>query len=388
MLQLTRLPVNLRYFLRGTQHFFRHRHHLVFCWSMTLLLIYQDKATLCGLARLGPNHIAEWHLRRLLYATYWSWRLLLGYLVDAVIAGLPAAEDGRVLVIVDGTYKAKVAKKHPLVRKARADGYSPFLWGFEVILVMLQWGNYRIPIDFELVRRKEDPAYQKPNALFRQMLTALVPPAWAQQVIVVADAGFPAKETLQLIQQRGFFFVMSLPRTWKFEDGHTLKNWVHHTRHSCYRKIWFRPHGSRRRVYWVYRGRKRLRHIGDVTLVLSKKRRNDSPKQTKILVTNLPDVTAGQLVVLYTRRWHVELLIKELKGATGLGQAQVTKQTQRVERSVALSVMAYLVLIHLRHREIPHQGPWSAFTLKRNFAWQSARQQIEHNQKRTYRKAA
>ena len=35
------------------------------------------------------------------------------------------------------------------------------------------------------------------------------------------------------------------------------------------------------------------------------------------------------------RRWHVELLIKELKGATGLGQAQVTKQTQRVERSVA-----------------------------------------------------
>ena len=117
--------------------------------------------------------------------------------------------------------------------------------------------------------------------------------AWAQQVIVVADAGFPAKETLQLIQQRGFFFVMSLPRTWKFEDGHTLKDWVNHTRHSCYRKSWFRPPGSRRRVYWVYRGRKRLRHIGDVTLVLSKKRRNDSPKQTKILVTNLPDVTAA-----------------------------------------------------------------------------------------------
>ena len=93
-------------------------------------------------------------------------------------------------------------------------------------------------------------------------------------------------------------------------------------------------------------------------MVLSKKRRN-APKQTKILVT-LPDVTAGQLVVLYTRRWHVELLIKELKGATGLGQAQVTKQTQRVERSVALSVMAYLVLIHFRQRDIPHQGPWSA----------------------------
>ena len=81
-------------------------------------------------------------------------------------------------------------------------------------------------------------------------------------------------------------------------------------------------------------------------------------------------------------------LARDVKGATGLGQAQVTKQTQRVERSVALSVMAYLVLIHLRQRDIPHQGPWSAFTLKRNFAWQSARKQIEHNQKRTYKKAA
>ena len=61
----------------------------------------------------------------------------------------------------------------------------------------------------------------------------------------------------------------------------------------------------------------------------------------------------GQAPLCLDRGWHVELLIKELKGATGLGQAQVTKQTQRVERSVALSVMAYLVLIHLRQRDIP-----------------------------------
>ena len=46
------------------------------------------------------------------------------------------------------------------------------------------------------------------------MLTALVPPAWAQK----PEPGF-AKETLHLIQQRGFFFVMSLPRTWKFETA-------------------------------------------------------------------------------------------------------------------------------------------------------------------------
>ena len=123
-------------------------------------------------------------------------------------------------------------------------------------------------------------------------------------------------------------------------------------------------------------------------MVLSKKRRNDSPKQTKILVTNLPDVTARQTIALYACRWDVELLIKELKGVTGLGQAQVTKQPQRVERSVALSVMAYLLLIRCRYRDIPAKGPWSAFTLKRNFAWQIAQQQLEHTLHLNMKKAA
>lgn len=123
-------------------------------------------------------------------------------------------------------------------------------------------------------------------------------------------------------------------------------------------------------------------------MVLSKKRRNDGPKQTKILVTNLPQVTAGQTVAIYARRWEVELRIKELKGATGLGQAQVTKKPGRVERSVALSVMAYLLLIRVRYRDIPAHGPWSAWTLKRNFAWQIAQQQIEQTLQRKLKKVA
>ena len=60
--------------------------------------------------------------------------------------------------------------------------------------------------------------------------------------------------------------------------------------------------------------------MGDVTIILSKKRHNDGPKQTKILVTNLPDARSRQVVDVYRRRWAVELLFKELKGVTGLGQ--------------------------------------------------------------------
>jgi len=202
------------------------------------------------------------------------------------------------------------------------------------------------------------------------MLRRFQPPVWAQRVIVLADAEFPSKETLKLIQERKFFFVMSLARTWKFEDGHSLKDLVTHMRKDCFTKTWFINSQARRRVYWAYLKTTRLRHIGDVTVVLSKKRRNSGPTATKILVTNLPEVNRRTVIALYSRRWNVELLIKELKGVTGLGQAQVTKEPRRVERSVALSLMAYLMLLRFRHTDIPAQGAWSAFTLKRNFAWE------------------
>jgi hypothetical protein len=82
----------------------------------------------------------------------------------------------------------------------------------------------------------------------------------------------------------------------------------------------------------------------------------------------------------------VELLIKEMKGATGLGQHQVTKEPQRIERSVAIALMAYLLLLKFRARDIPKQGPWSVFTLKRNFTWQIAQAQLERSVEQRLRK--
>jgi Transposase DDE domain len=104
--------------------------------------------------------------------------------------------------------------------------------------------------------------------------------------------------------------------------------------------------------------------------VLSKRRRNDSPKNTKVLVTNLPQATAHQTAAIYLRRWPVELFFKEWKEVVGVGQNQVTKDAARVERSVAVTLMAYLVLLRIRARDIRSGQSWSAFALKHHFAWE------------------
>jgi hypothetical protein len=123
--------------------------------------------------------------------------------------------------------------------------------------------------------------------------------AWGTKVVVLADAAFPSKETRTPIKKRGSFVVMSLPRTWRCSGDRALSDRVKHL-----------PHGTSRDV-----------------------------------------------VALSTRRWTVALFIKEVKGVVGLGQAQVTKDPQRVERSVALSFMAYVLLITSRAKNTPHTVP-------------------------------
>jgi hypothetical protein len=41
--------------------------------------------------------------------------------------------------------------------------------------------------------------------------------------------------------------------------------------------------------------------------------------------------------------------------------------------------MAYLMLLKFRAHDIPPQGSWSAFTLKRHFTWQLAQAQLERS---------
>jgi hypothetical protein len=88
-------------------------------------------------------------------------------------------------------------------------------------------------------------------------------------------------------------------------------------------------------------------------------------------VTNLPEtVSAREIVGVYLRRWWIALLMKELKGVVGLGQHQVTSKADRVERSVAVAIMAYLLRLKLRAKDLPADRPWRAFRLQRAFAWE------------------
>jgi hypothetical protein len=378
MIRMTRLPEEVTRLLTPLKPYFSYRHYLVFCWLLVAHLVCFGKATVQGLARYTPTHIAAWHLRRLLAAGRWQWEQVLHWLVSEALAAFPPPKDGILYLVVDSTLKGKRGKKNPLAKKGRLNEYAPFTFGLHGVIVIAQWDVYRIPLAFRLVKPKASKDYQSENALVREMFGEIILPAWCKKVVVVADAAYPSRANLQAIQARGWFFVIAFPRTWELANGQHLRDLVTHLPIHHYRQVRVSlvVPTPRRRVFWTFTKQAQLAHVGDVTVVLSRRRRNDSPKHTKLLVTNLPQATAHLTVALYLRRWPVELCIKELKSVVGLGQHQVTKDAARVERSVAVAVMAYLLLLRLRAKQIKTGSSWSAFTLKQELAWEWGTRQL------------
>ena len=309
MIRRTRLPEEVTRVLTPLKPYFSYRHYLVCCWLLVAHRVCFGKATVQGLGRYTPTHIAAWPLRRLLAAGRWQWEQVLQWWVSEALAALPPPKDGILYVVVDSTLKGKRGKKNPLAKKGRLNEYAPFTFGLQVVIVIAQWDVYRIPLAFGLVKPKESQAYQSEHALVRELLAEVRLPVWGTKVVVVADAAYPSRANLQALQARGWFFGIACPRTWKLGNGQPLRDVVTHLPIPWYRqgRVPLVVPPTRRRVFWTFAKQAQLAHVGDVTVVVSRRRRNDSPKHPKLLVTNLPPATAHLTVALYLRRWPVEL---------------------------------------------------------------------------------
>src|SRR5262249_25349697 len=182
---------------------------------------------------------------------------------------------------------------------------------------------------------------------------------------------------------RRWGFVFAIARTWKTVEEKALKELVNDIREKYYEGTRVpRAHGRKsRKTFWTYSTRLCLRHVGDVTVVLSKKGRNVSPQHTKILVTNLAELTPSQVVCIYQKRWAIELLHWELKSGLGLGEHQVSGDTNRSEKSLGIAVLAYLLVLRICHHEIVPGKPWSIFQLQHGLRLRVMTNQVEHQVK-------
>jgi hypothetical protein len=298
MWSLTCIPVNVYHVLYPFKPVFRcvqARHVWVFCWVLIALILDPGKGTLKELCQYLPPKLRYWTLRRMVRSGQWDASVLVSEMSCDVLNWLPAPADGVIHLSADKTRKDKRGRQHPLGRVTRDRAHSPYPFGFERVRLIARWDRYRIPIRIA-VRDPQVKGHQ--NTWFRHMLETVELPSWVRQVIVSGDAGFAANPTLKLIEHKGWTDVVAMARNRKFTHGKYVSDRMRHLPNSGYRRrAIYKPDG-RRCDYWVVQKRATLNNLGDVTIVLSNKRRHQGPNQVRLFVTNLDGVTASTVLSL------------------------------------------------------------------------------------------
>jgi hypothetical protein len=390
MIAFTYLPGFVTMVFRGMPNVWRGRHRLIFCWLVFMQAVHPGRKTLEEMARWTPATITAWRFGRLLKAAYWNMHLLVSWLAQDLLATLPPPTNGILYLFGDGSHADKRGIKNPVVQKGRISQHHPWFWGLRFVLLMAAWDGYRVPVSFRIILPKRHAAYRSENALFRDMVEEFVPPSWAKLGIVGGDAAYGSQANLGMVQARDkadtarrWGFVFAIARTWKTVEDKTIKNLVTHVPHTYYQRTRVPREQARqsRKTFWTFHTRLCLRHIGEVTVVLSKRGRNLGPKQTKILVTNLAELTSSQVVCIYQKRWAIELVNWELKSGLGLGEHQVSGDKDRSEKSVGIAVLAYLFVLRVCHHEIVPGKPWSIFQLQHALRLRVMTNQVEHKVK-------
>lgn len=386
MIRMSYIPYFVRYIFKGMPGVWKGRHLLIFYWLVFMQVVVPGRKTLKEISRHTPLHVPEWRFRRLLKATYWTIEIVITWFAMETMKCFPAPKDGIIYLVGDSSHKDKRGQNNPVAQKGRKSRYKPWFFGIRFVIVAACRDVYRIPWSFRIILPKDHDEYKKENALFREMVQNFVAPYWVRSVVIIGDSAYCSKENIKMVKEknksdihRNWFYVFAIARTWKTEENKSIKNLVTYLPRKLYKRTWIPSlTGSKRKVFWIFGKRIRLRNAGDVTIVLTKKGRNTGPRKTKILVTNLPGITARQVISVYQRRWSVEIIFKELKSALGLGQHQVSKDKDRVEKSLGIALVAYLFLLRIRKQDILPGKPWSIFQLQNNFRTEIVTNQIEH----------
>src|SRR5438093_4655841 len=390
LIVFTSLPGFVTMVFRGMPTVWRGRHRLIFCWLIFMQAVSPGRKTLEELARWTPAAITAWRFGRLLTAASWNVHLLVSWLAQDLLTTLPAPANGLLYLCGDGSHADKRGTKNPVAQQGRISQQHPWFFGLRFVLVMAAWDDDRVPVSVRRILPKRHAAYRSENGLFREMVEACGPPRWAKRVIVGGDAAYGSTANRRMVQDRDkadaarrWAFVCAIARTWKTVEEQSLKHLVTHLpqKYSQCTRVPRAPGRKGRKTFWTSSTRLCLRHVGDVTVVLSKKGRNVSPQHTKILVTNLAALTPSQVVCIYQKRWTIELMNWELKSGLGLGEHQVSGDTNRSEKSVGIAVLAYLFVLRVCHHEIVPGKPWSIFQLQHALRLRVMTNQVEHKVK-------
>lgn len=316
-------------------------------WFLLAVLISPRKVKLTQIALVAPRGGHRTSCGSFLCAEWDAPSLLDGQAMRVLRTMKP--QTGEVIyLIIDDTRIEKRGRKMETVSKIYDHKTLRFVRGHIVVTAALMFRGVVLPwkIDLWIPKDQSGATYRKINQIAADMICAFQAPQ-GLKVRVLFDAFYLAPNVVRACESQGFTWFSVASKNRKLTRKHcrtrTIKEFapgvlkhkscrVRLRRARCWR--WLRiacVDGS-------------LNRLGRVRMVLSK-RPCDPWKKTLAVVTNECKLQARQIMVIFEKRWNIEVLFKELRNSLGLCDYQVLSR-HAIERHLHLSCMAHLVLTH------------------------------------------
>jgi SRSO17 transposase len=261
---------------------------------------------------------------------------------------LQCGQGETVYLILDDSQKRKRGKHMEAVGWIHDATTGQAVRGHLYVSAVLKCRDHIIPWGVRLYAKKEHCRklglrFRKTTELAAELIEEFTPPAGVK-VVVLFDSYYLCKTVVKACRRKGFHFASTLKANRNlFRNGRKLKAGRYALR--AYRR------GTKRRLRLnsaTYRlvdaGWMDVSDIGPLHAVLSRK---DGEKKILSVVSDDPDLSAHQIVEVYTHRWSIELFFKDIKQHLGLGQYQNGSYGAAVTH-LHLVCFAYALLTHLR----------------------------------------
>ncbi len=340
--------------------------------------------------RFSRRHRAN--AARFLASVGWSNNWYTCYRDAVILLEAEFKREGRWVFILDqtccshqgptsaNTYSTGNRLRRP--RKGRRYGkkrYTPREVHAFVMGLLITPSGLRLPVNkcyFTKTYAAQHGLVSKTQAdLGAELIDELVVPEGAK-VMVLGDTSYDAKQVRAACDRRKFHWIVPC-NTERVRAGKTRKDRVKirslmqsrkpqqftpiklspgQGKHTPMRRV------SRSRRQLKYAGRTfhvhaeqiQVQSVGTVLLVASCKDKpvpGKKPKLTKVLMTNDLTLQPREVVELYSLRWQIELLFKELKSQLGLHQYRF-RDFRKVAAWVDLALLSFLYLEWLRAKKL------------------------------------
>lgn len=322
-------------------------HHL---WTLILAwVVHPGRRTVLNLATHIPQYGHRTSLGRFLTTAPWDGPALMDQQVQRLLASMKPRRGETIHLLIDDSRIAKRGRQMYAVGPIWVPTRGAFTYGHQVVTAAILFRGIVLPWRFDLWVPKKWAGrnYRKSTQIAAAFIEAFTPPR-GLKVHVLFDAFYLTPVVVRACENRGFswFSVASKNRVLSRARQHQRRRIIdlvagllRHQGRSIRMK---RDRGVARFRIAMVDGR--LKGIGPVRMVV-RKRPGAAMATATAIVTNQRCLDPRTIVLIYERRWRIEMLFKELRSDLGLGEYQVISR-EGILHHLHLCGLVHLMLTH------------------------------------------